>query len=130
MIAGPDYLQLRARSLHHSTMDHLITFEEVTGFLKNLPLLALRPDLARIRTLCNQIILALKQHVCPQSMIHGWSGLIIDPAMYTLLNPSSIVFQPHHLSQQFPHLVIGHGIVGRIFPIMARLAKVRRWSKR
>jgi hypothetical protein len=26
--------------------------------------------------------------------------------------------------------VIGHGIVGRIFPIMAHLAKVRRWNKR
>jgi hypothetical protein len=27
-------------------------------------------------------------------------------------------------------VVIGHGIVGRDIPIMARLAKVRRWSKR
>jgi len=26
--------------------------------------------------------------------------------------------------------VIGHGIVGRDIPIMARLAKARRWSKR
>jgi hypothetical protein len=24
---------------------------------------------------------------------------------------------------------IGHGIVGKVIPIMARLAKVRRWSK-
>ncbi len=27
-------------------------------------------------------------------------------------------------------LVIGHGIVGKDIPIMARLAKARRWSKR
>jgi hypothetical protein len=27
-------------------------------------------------------------------------------------------------------LVIGHGIVGEDIPIMARLAKARRWSKR
>jgi hypothetical protein len=26
--------------------------------------------------------------------------------------------------------VIGHGIVGKDIPIMARLAKARRWSKR
>jgi hypothetical protein len=26
--------------------------------------------------------------------------------------------------------VIGHGIVGKDIPIMARLTKVRRWSKR
>jgi len=29
-----------------------------------------------------------------------------------------------------PRFVIGHGIGGKYIPIMARLAKARRWSKR
>jgi len=28
------------------------------------------------------------------------------------------------------YIVIGHGIGGKYIPIMARLAKARRWSKR
>ncbi len=30
----------------------------------------------------------------------------------------------------YPNIVIGHGIGGKYIPIMARLAKARRWSKR
>jgi hypothetical protein len=30
----------------------------------------------------------------------------------------------------YPETVIGHGIVGKDIPIMARLVKARRWSKR
>ena len=35
---------------------------------------------------------------------------------------------PH--SVMYPETVIGHGIVGKDIPIMARLIKARRWSKR
>jgi hypothetical protein len=31
---------------------------------------------------------ALRQLTCPQSAIHGWSGLAITPAMYLLLEPT------------------------------------------
>ena len=34
---------------------------------------------------------------------------------------------PH--SVMYPETVIGHGIVGKDIPIMARLVKARRWSK-
>jgi hypothetical protein len=34
---------------------------------------------------------ALRQLVCPQSLIHGWSGLAITPAMYLLLEPQPFV---------------------------------------
>jgi hypothetical protein len=34
------------------------------------------------------------------------------------------------IEQQEHGGVIGHGIIGKDIPIMARLAKARRWSKR
>jgi hypothetical protein len=29
----------------------------------------------------------LKQLVCPQSQIHGWTGLVMDPGLYALIEP-------------------------------------------
>jgi hypothetical protein len=72
-------------------MDTIITLEEVTGFLKNPPSLAPRPDFNRLRALRQHIVRALKQLTCPQSAIHGWSGLAITPSMYLLLEPQPFV---------------------------------------
>ncbi len=72
-------------------MDAIITLEEVMGFLKNPPSLALRPDFNRLRALRQHIVRALRQLTCPQSPIHGWSGLAISPAMYLLLEPQPFV---------------------------------------
>jgi hypothetical protein len=66
-------------------MNRLISYEEVAGFLKNPPSLAPRPDFAKIRALRKHITQALKQLDCPQSLIHGWSGLAMDLQMYTML---------------------------------------------
>jgi hypothetical protein len=72
-------------------MDAIITFEEMTEFLKNPPLLAPRPDFTRLRALRQHIVRALMQLTCPQSPIDGWSGLAITPAMYLLLEPQPFV---------------------------------------
>jgi hypothetical protein len=66
-------------------MDHLIMYEEAAEFLKNPSSLAPLLDFARIHALCKHIVRALKQLVCPQSTIHGWAGLVMDPVMYALL---------------------------------------------
>jgi hypothetical protein len=70
-------------------MDHLITYKEAAGFLKNPPTLASRLDFAEIQALHKHIVMALKQLVCPQSTIHGWSGLVMDPVMYALIKPTT-----------------------------------------
>ena len=75
-------------------MDAIITLDEVTGFLKNPPSLAPRPDFNRLRALRQHIVRALRQLTCPQSAIHGWSGLAISPAMYLLLEPQPFVEPP------------------------------------
>ena len=70
-------------------MDHLITYEEAAGFLKNPPLLAPRPDFAKLRALRKHFITGLTPLVCPQSFIHGWAGIVMDPVMYALLEPTT-----------------------------------------
>jgi len=47
--------------------------------------------------------------------------------------PKTKVFFPHDftlIASVVGESVIGHGIGGKYIPIMARLAKARRWSKR
>ncbi len=70
-------------------MDHTITFDEVPGFLKNPPTLSPRPDFVKIRALRKHMVCAFKQLTRPQSVIHGWSGLILAPMVYALLKPNS-----------------------------------------
>jgi hypothetical protein len=68
-----------------SSMDTLIAFVEVRGFLKNPPSRAPHPDFTRLRALCHCMIETLKQLSCPQSAIHGWAGLVMHPTMYALI---------------------------------------------
>jgi hypothetical protein len=86
-------------------MDAIITLEEVTGFLKNPPSLAPRPDFNQLRAIRQHIVRALKQLTCPQSAIHRWSGLAITLAMYLLIEP-----QPFAGSHSGEHgIELGHG---------------------
>ena len=72
-------------------MDQLITIEEAAEFLKNPPSVSPRPDFAKVRALRKHIIKALKQLECPQSIAQGWTGLVMDPALYILLEPNAFV---------------------------------------
>jgi hypothetical protein len=72
-------------------MDNIVSFNKVAGFLCNHSTLAPRPDFSKLRALCQHIVKALKQIECPQSFIHGWSGLTMDPVVYALLEPQAFV---------------------------------------
>ena len=37
------------------------------------------------------MVKVLKQLVCPQSMIHGWQGLVLLPMVYACLEPNPFV---------------------------------------
>jgi hypothetical protein len=69
-------------------MDHAITFDEVTEFIKNPPKLSPHPDFVKISALQKYMVRALKQLKCPQSVIHGWSGFILAPMVNALLKPN------------------------------------------
>jgi hypothetical protein len=62
-------------------MDAVIDYDEAAGFLKNPPSLEPRPNFTNIRALQKHIVQALTQLSCPQSTIHGWSGLAMDLAL-------------------------------------------------
>jgi hypothetical protein len=72
-------------------MDNIISFDKVAGFHCNPPTVVPRSDLSKLRALRQLIVKALKQNKCPQSFIHGWSGLTMAPAVYTLLKPQPFV---------------------------------------
>ena len=63
-------------------------YKEATGFLKNLPSLAPHPDFEKLHALHKHFITGLTPLVCPQNLIHGWAGIVMDPVMYTLLEPT------------------------------------------
>jgi hypothetical protein len=72
-------------------MDAIINYNEAASFLKNPSLLEPRPDFANIPALCKHVIKVLSQLFCPQSAIHGWSSLAINPATYFLLEGMAFV---------------------------------------
>ena len=69
----------------HLNMDVVIAYDEAAGFLKNPPSVEPRPNFINLRALQKHIIQALAQLSCPQSAIHGWSGLAMDPTACLLL---------------------------------------------
>jgi hypothetical protein len=72
-------------------MDAIIDCNEAASFLKSLPSLEPHPDFASIHALQKHVIKALSQLFCPQSNIHGWSGLAINPPTYLLLEGTAFV---------------------------------------
>jgi hypothetical protein len=68
-------------------MDSLITYKEAAEFLQNPPTMLPRPDFAKLQALRKHMTQALKQLVCPQSPIHGWTGLVMDAGLYALIEP-------------------------------------------
>ena len=69
-------------------MDSLITLDEAVEFLKNPLTLSSRPDFLNLCALRKHMVKALKQFLCPQSAVHGWSGMDLPPMMYALLEPT------------------------------------------
>jgi hypothetical protein len=89
-------------------MDTIIPFDNVTSFLHNPSTMHQRPDFAKLRALCLHLIKVLKLNECPQSYIHGWSGLAMALAMYPLLEPNAFIVPadlgPAHLYTAFATL--------------------------
>ncbi len=50
-----------------------------------------RLDFSKLCALHQHIVKAFKQIECPQSYIHGWSGLAMAPSVYALLEPQAFV---------------------------------------
>ena len=69
-------------------MDSLITYDEEAEFLKNPPSLSPLPDFTKMSALRKHMIKALKQLLFPQRALHGWTGMVLSPMVYALLEPT------------------------------------------
>ncbi len=69
-------------------MDFLINYNEAVEFLKNPPSLSPPPDFSKLCALRKHMFKALKQILCSQSAIHGWTGMVLSPMVYALLGPT------------------------------------------
>jgi hypothetical protein len=67
-------------------MDTTITYDTILGLLANPPSLGSRPNFFNLRELRLHYARALKKGPCPQSAINGWSGAVLAPAMYALID--------------------------------------------
>jgi hypothetical protein len=86
-------------------MDATITYDEVAVLVGvNTPTLEPRPNFKRIRTLRKHLERALQCLPCPQSIQHGWKGMVMARELYSLLtnvpihlptNPGAAVIYVH-----------------------------------
>jgi hypothetical protein len=76
-------------------MDTVIDNDKAAGFLKNPPSFEPCLNFTNIHTLQKHIVQALAQLSCPQSKIHGWSGLAMDPTTYLLLEGVAFTIPPN-----------------------------------
>ncbi len=75
--------------------DAIIEYDKAAGFLKNPPSLEPCPNFINICALQKHMVQGLAQLTCPQSTIHGWLGLAMDPATYLLLEGMAFVVPPN-----------------------------------
>jgi hypothetical protein len=67
-------------------MDVTITYDEVATLIgTNIPTLEPCPNFERIRTLPWHFERALQRLPCPQSVQHGWKGMVMAHEVYSLL---------------------------------------------
>ena len=67
-------------------MDATITYDEVATLVGvNIPMLEPHPNFERIRTLRRHLERALQCVPCPQSVQHGWKGMVMARELYSLL---------------------------------------------
>ena len=67
-------------------MDVTITFDEVYALVgTNIPSLEPRPNFKRIQKLRRHFENVLQRLPCPQSVQHGWKGMVMAQNMYALL---------------------------------------------
>ena len=70
-------------------MDSIITFDDVAECLRDPPTVLPRPSFTSLRALRQHMIRALKLFECPQSTTQGWSGLVMSPTIYSLLEANA-----------------------------------------
>ena len=67
-------------------MDNIIPYDDITEQLKSPPTLAPRLNFFRLRLLRKHIIDQVKQIPHPAYPQHGWTGMVLQPKIFALIN--------------------------------------------
>ena len=67
-------------------MNNIISYDTVKTLVANPPSLGDRPNFFNLRKLRYHFARKLKSLECPQSRVNGWSGFVLSPPMYTLID--------------------------------------------
>ena len=68
-------------------MDNIIAYVEVAALVEvNIPTLEPHPNFERICALRRHLERCLQRLPCPQSVQHGWKGMVMARELYSLLN--------------------------------------------
>ena len=70
----------------------IIEYDTVIALLANPPSLDPRPNFFNLCKLRTHFAHALKKLPCPQLAVNGWSGALISPPMYALIDGTSFNF--------------------------------------
>jgi hypothetical protein len=93
-----------------SKMDATITYNEVTALVGvNIPSLEPHPNFKQIQNLCRHFKHAFQRLPCPQSLQHGWKGMVMARELYTLLTvtPFYLPINPGNALIYVPPVVMG-----------------------
>jgi hypothetical protein len=76
-------------------MDNIIPYDNIMEMLKSPPPLAPRPNFFHLRVFRRHIIDVMKQIPHPGYPQHGWAGMVLQPAIFSLVNAVPFVPPPN-----------------------------------
>jgi hypothetical protein len=94
-------------------MDLVITYDTVKTLVANPPILGDQPNFFNLQALQTHFARVLKLIPCPQSTINGWSGVVLMPDMYALVDgkPFKNEMELKTLVPDFPPIFASDGMM-------------------
>jgi len=88
-------------------MDDIIPYDDIAEMLKKSPSLAPRPNFFRLRVFRQHIVDVMKQIPHPGYAQHRWAGMVLQPAIFPLINATPFAPPPNPgLIATYPQFVL------------------------
>ena len=76
-------------------MDNIIPYDDIMEILKSPSTLDPRPNFFRLWVFCQHIVNVMKQILHPGYPQHGWAGMVLQPAIFALINAAPLASPPN-----------------------------------